>query len=123
VGRSLIGVLAAAVLLAGCGADRAPAAKVDSTVVVLDDDVIVDLGGGGYATITVGLEVRNGTDAAEAQAGLVREIVTNDLTGLDRATLLDRDRRELLKRKLARDIRKRTDIVLDTVLLTDLTVN
>jgi flagellar basal body-associated protein FliL len=122
VGRALIAALAAAALLAGCGADRAPAVKVDSTVVVLDDDVIVDLEGGGYATITVGLEVRDGTDTAEAQAGLVREVVTRDLTGLDRASLLDHERRESLKLKLARDIRKRTDIALDGVLLTDLTI-
>ena len=123
MGTPLIAALAAAVLVAGCGADRGPAPKAHSTVYVLNDDVVVDLAGGGYATITLGLEVFSGTDTAEAQTPVVREIVTNDLTGIDRAELLDAERRDFLKLKLARDIRKQTDISLDAVLLTDLTLH
>jgi hypothetical protein len=118
VGRTLIATLAAALALCGCGAtDEGP------TVYVLSKDVIVDLAGGGYATVTVGLEVQHGVDTAEAQTGLVREIVSNDLTGIDRESLRDRERRAALKVKLARDIRARTDISLDGVLLTDLTLH
>jgi flagellar basal body-associated protein FliL len=99
-----------------------PAPKVRSDVYVLHDPVLVDLAGGGYATVTVGLEVRSGIDETDAQAGIVREIVTNDLTNIDRADLLARERREALKVKLARDIRKHTDVALDGVLLTDFTL-
>ena len=83
--------------------------------------MLVDLAGGGYATLTVGLEVQ-GLDMAEAQSGIVREIVTKDLTNIDRTMLLDRRRREVLKSRVARDIRKHTDIKLDGVLLTDFTL-
>jgi hypothetical protein len=115
---------AAALLVTGCGAqERATTpGKAHGTVYVLNQDVLVDLAGGGYATITVGLDVRNGTDRAEGQTDVVREIVSNDLTGIDRDDLLDRERRELLKLKLARDIRRHTDIDLDGVLLTDFTL-
>jgi len=116
--KPLIAALAAAALLAGCGGSEVHGASV----YVLSDDVLVDLAGGGYATVTVGLEVESGTETAEAQTGVVREIVTNDLTGIDRIDLLDSERRDALKRKLARDIRKHTDIELDAVLLTDLTM-
>jgi hypothetical protein len=115
---------AAALLVTGCGAqERATTpGKAHGTVYVLNKDVLVDLAGGGYAMITVGLDVRNGTDAAEGQTDVVREIVSNDLTGIDPDDLLDRERREFLKLKLARDIRTHTDIDLDGVLLTDFTL-
>ena len=118
-------LILAALLLAGCGAQAAPTApsKVHGTVYVLNQDVLVDLAGGGYATITVGLQVEAGTDTAEAQTGIVREVLNNDLTGIDRRDLLDRARRGRLKAKLARDIRKRTDVELDGVLLTDFTLH
>ena len=67
-----------------------PKPHVNGTVYVLDEPVVVDLAGGGYATVTVGLQVASGTETAEAQTGVVREIVTNDLTDVERAELLDR---------------------------------
>jgi hypothetical protein len=100
-----------------------PASNVHSDIYVLHHPVLVDLAGGGYATVTVGLEVHGGVETADAQSGIVREIVTNDLTNIDRADLLVRERRQLLKLKLARDIRKRTDVSLDGVLLTDFTLH
>lgn len=125
MGRALIAAAAAALLLAGCGAQAAPTtrSKVHGTVYVLDQDVLVDLAGGGYATITVGLQVEAGTETAESQTGAVREVITNDLTGIDRRDLLDHERREGLKDKLTRDIRERTDVELDGVLLTDFTLH
>ena len=123
--RSLIAAATAVLLLAGCGAEPAPTvpSKVHGTVYVLNQDVLVDLAGGGYATITVGLQVDSGTDTAEAQTDVVREVLTNDLMGIRRSDLLDRERRDVLKRKLARDIRKHTDVELDGVLLTDFTLH
>jgi hypothetical protein len=115
--KPLIAALVA-LALAGCGASQADG----PSVYVLGDDVIADLAGGGYATVTVGLELKSGTATAEAQTGVVREILTKDLTGVDRNDLLISERRDFLKLKLARDIRKHTDIDLDAVLLTDLTM-
>jgi hypothetical protein len=124
MGRALIAA-AVALALAGCGAQAAPTTpgKVRGTVYILSDDVLVDLAGGGYATITVGLRVQSGTDTAESQTGVIRDVLTNDLTGIDRRELLERERRDLLKLKLARDIRKHTDVELDEVLLTDFTLH
>jgi hypothetical protein len=120
VGAIAVGVYElAAPAPAPVAAKAAP--KVDSDVYVLDEPVLVDLAGGGYATLTVGLEVQ-GLDRAEAQSGIVRDIVTKDLTNIDRTMLLDRQRREVLKSRVARDIRKHTDIELDGVLLTDFTL-
>jgi hypothetical protein len=115
--KPLIAALVA-LALAGCGASQTGG----PSVYVLDDDVIADLAGGGYVTVTVGLELNSGPDTAEAQSGVVREVVTNDLTGIGRDDLLSSERRDVLKLKLAHDIRKRTDIDLDAVLLTDLTM-
>jgi flagellar FliL protein len=98
------------------------APKVDSDVYVLSEPILVDLAGGGYATLTVGLELEGGLETAEAQTNIVRDIVTKDLTNIDRAELLVRERREILKRRVERDIRKHTDIRLDGVLLTDFTL-
>ena len=98
-----------------------PAPKVHSDIYVLSEPVLVDLAGGGYATLTVGLEVQ-GLDVAEAQSGIMREIVNKDLTNIDRTMLLDSERREVLKARVARDIREHTDIKLDGVLLTDFTI-
>lgn len=125
MGKSLIAAAVAALLVAGCGAEPASttSSKVHGTVYVLDKDVLVDLAGGGYATITVGLQVESGTDSAESQTGVVREVLTNDLMGIDRRDLLDRDRRDALKLELARDIRKHTDVKLDEVLLMDFTLH
>jgi hypothetical protein len=117
VGKPL-SLAAVALVLAGCGAQ-----KPQDAVYILSDDVIVDLAGGGYASITLGLDVANGTDTAEAQTATVREVVSNDLTGIARADLLVGARRERLKRRLARDIRARTDIQLERVLLTDFTLH
>ncbi len=99
-----------------------PAPKVDSDIYVLSEPILVDLAGGGYATLTVGLELEGGLETAEAQTNTVRDIVTKDLTNIDRAELLVRERREVLKRRVERDIRKHTDIKLDGVLLTDFTL-
>ena len=115
--KPLIAALAA-LALAGCGASEAHG----PSIYVLSDDVVADLAGGGYASVTVGLELQSGAETAETQTAIVREIVTNDLTGIGREDLLDAERRDYLKLKLARDIRKHTDIDLDAVLLTDLTM-
>jgi flagellar basal body-associated protein FliL len=125
--RSLIAaaLAALALALAGCGAatEPQPSGKVHGTVYVLNQDVLVDLAGGGFATITVGLQVESGTETAEAQTGVLREVLNTDLTGIDRRDLLDRERRESLKARLARDIRKHTDVQVDEVLLTDFTLH
>jgi hypothetical protein len=123
VGRRALSFAAAALLLAGCGGQTSSHAKQPGTVYILNHDVIVDLAGGGYASITLGLEVEAGTDTAEEQTPIVREVVSNDLTGIRRDDLLIAERRDAVKAKLARDIRRRTDIQLDRVLLVDFTLH
>jgi hypothetical protein len=84
--------------------------------------VVVDLAGGRYATVTVGVEVPPKWEQGFAESGVVRDVVTRDLTNLEPADLLVRERRDRLKLRLARDIRAQTDVQVGRVLLTDFTV-
>ena len=78
--RALVAGVAAVAVLSG-GAYRLtldepepvaakPKPHVSGTVYVLNEPVVVDLAGGGYATVTVGLQVESGTETAEAQTAL-----------------------------------------------------
>jgi flagellar basal body-associated protein FliL len=98
-----------------------PKPKVTGTIVVAKQ-VVVDLSGGRFATVTVGLEVPAKWEQAFAESGVVRDVVTRDLTSLEPDDLLVRERRDQLKLRLARDIRSQTDVQVGRVLLTDFTI-
>ena len=98
-----------------------PKHKVTGTIVVAKQ-VVVDLARGRYATVTVGLEVPPKWEQAFAESGVVRDVVTRDLTNLEPDDLLVRERRDQLKLRLARDIRARTDVDVGRVLVTDFTI-
>jgi hypothetical protein len=89
---------------------------------VMHHQVIVDLAGGRYATVTLGLQVPENSVSEIAESRLVQDLVTRDLTGVDPDDLLVRERRELLKLRLARDLRAQTDLPVARVLLTDFTI-
>jgi flagellar basal body-associated protein FliL len=98
-----------------------PKAKVDGAI-VMEKQIVVDLAGGRYARVTVGLEVSRKLEEAFAESGVVRDVITRDLTNLEPADLLVRERRDRLKLRLARDIRTQTDEQVGRVLLTDFTI-
>jgi flagellar basal body-associated protein FliL len=98
-----------------------PAPKAESTI-VMDKPTVIDLAGGRYARVTVGIEVPPKYEEAFAESDVVRDVITRDLTGLDPQELLVRERRERLKLRMARDVRAQTDVQVGRVLLTDFTI-
>ena len=121
-------VLAAAVAALLTGAYKltlgkpSPAAAHER-VAVMKHQVVVDLAGGRYAAVTLGLEVPESSDSEIAESAVVQDVVTRDLTNLDPADLLVRERRERLKVRLAHDIREQTHMPVTRVLLTDFTIH
>ena len=56
------------------------------------------------------------------EEGAVRDVITNDLTGIKAARLLSHAKREKLKGRIVKDLRAHTDIKLKAVLFSDLTI-
>jgi flagellar basal body-associated protein FliL len=124
--RKLVLAAALAALLTGVyklTVGKPSPAVAHERVAVMKHQVIVDLAGGRYAAVTLGLEVPESSDSEIAESAVVQDIVTRDLTNLDPADLLVRERRERLKARLARDIRAQTDVPVARVLLTDFTIH
>ena len=57
-----------------------------------------------------------------AQEAVVRDIITDDLTDARDNSLIDREGREKLKTKILKDLKKKTDVKVEEVLFTDVTV-
>ena len=115
--------------------------KVEGTVYVLGKEFLVNLADGHFGKLTVGLVLSpkdHSTEPAEGghgaaatppegfgamhQEAVVRDVITDALTGLPQDDLVDTEAREALKEKVARDIKKRTDVHVEDVLFTDVTV-
>jgi flagellar basal body-associated protein FliL len=113
--------------------------KVEGTVYVLGKEFLVNLADGRYAKLTVALVLAHddtstaaagGHEAATppegfgtmAQEAVVRDVITDDLTDAEDDELIDAKKREELKRHIAKDLRKHTDVKADEVLFTDVTV-
>lgn len=111
--------------------------KVDGVVYVLPRDFLVNLRGGEFAKVNVALVVEE--HATEALAGeetttppegfgpmpqeaVMRDIVTDVLTGRSARTLRSQEGRERLKRRIKRRLVNSTDVPINDVLLTDVTV-
>jgi flagellar basal body-associated protein FliL len=113
--------------------------KVDGTVYILGKEFLVNLADGRYAKLTVALVLKEG-DASTAAAGgegaptppegfgtmpqeaVVRDVITDDLTDAKDDELINPKKREELKQHVAKDIRKHTDVGVEDVLFTDVTV-
>jgi flagellar basal body-associated protein FliL len=112
--------------------------KVVGNVYILGKEFLVNLADGRFAKLTVALVLNpKDTSAAAAAAGaakvpdgfgamkqeaVVRDIVTNDLTDAKDTELIDRDGRKQLKAEVLKDLRAGTDVKVDDVLFTDVTV-
>lgn len=113
--------------------------KVHGTVYVLGKEFLVNLADGHFGKVTVGLvlapddestKAAHGEAAAKppegfgpmAQEAVVRDVVTDQLTGSDEQHLTDRAGREELKKEIKKQLKRRTDVKVDEVLLTDVTV-
>jgi flagellar FliL protein len=117
-----------------------PPAKIHGTVYVLPKEFLVNLSGGRFAKLGVGLVLseKDTSIAAAAsnkeavappegfgplpQEAAVRDIVTDTLTDRADNDLIDRAGRGRLKKRILRAIKAKTDVRAEDVLFTDVAV-
>jgi flagellar basal body-associated protein FliL len=114
--------------------------KVEGTVYMLGKEFLVNLADGRFAKLQVGLILHHDDHSAEAddghgaapkppegygtmnQEGIVRDVITDVLTDAKDSDLIEKAGREHLKEQILKDIRKYTDVKVEQVLFSDLTV-
>lgn len=114
--------------------------KIDGTVYVLPKEFLVNLADGRYAKVNVALVLDHSQPTAAASGGheaaaeppegfgtleqeaAVRDVVTDVLTGQSGDELINRRGREQVKAEILREIRARTDVRTEEVLLPDVAV-
>jgi flagellar basal body-associated protein FliL len=117
----------------------APKPKVDGTVYVLPKEFLINLSGGRFAKLSVGLVLDHTQPVVDPAAGhegakppegfgtlpqeaVIRDLVTDELTDDDADSLVSAQGREKLKSSLLRSIKKKTDVKVEEVLFTDVAV-
>lgn len=109
-------------------------AKVHGEVYVLPKEFVLNMDGGRYAKLTVGLVLEEPVEAGHGaakppegfgplpQEALVREIVTDELTGGSADELTSAKGREEHKKAILHAIEKNTDVLAEDVVFTDVAV-
>ncbi len=139
--KILIALLVPVVLFAGYTMTSAkPPAKekVKGTIYVMPQPFLLNLSDGRYAKLSVALQLAPGqsdgaaaggsSSSSESTAGtlpeepIVREIVTNTVTGQNGEVLIGARGREAIKRQILGAIQKQTDVKVEAVLIPDFTV-
>jgi flagellar basal body-associated protein FliL len=115
----------------------APKPKVAGQVYVLPKEFLINLSGGRFAKLSVGLVLdhsqaiaASGHEAAKPPEGfgtlpqeaVIRDIVTDRLTDDNANSLVSTEGREKLKSALLRSIKEKTDVKVEEVLFTDVAV-
>jgi len=121
-------------------AKKEPKPKVHGTVYMLEKEFLVNLADGRFAKLQVGLILAHddtstaaagGHGAAPAppegygpmvQEGVVRDVITDTLTDATDKELIEKKGREHLKEEILKDIKKHTDVKVEHVIFSDLTV-
>jgi flagellar basal body-associated protein FliL len=113
--------------------------KVHGSVYVLGKQFLVNLDDAKFAQLTVGLVLAHddtSTAAAEghgaakppegfgpmAQEAVVRDVITDELTGLDADELVQAEARAKVKKTIVKALKQHTDVHVEDVLFTDVTV-
>ena len=112
--------------------------KVEGNVYILGKEFLVNLQGGRFAKLSVGLVLAKdqqvvAATGAEApkppegfgpleQEAVVRDIITNDLTDAKDTDLILRKGRLKMKDEILKDLNAHTDVKVKDVLFTDVTV-
>ena len=112
--------------------------KVDGTVYILGKEFLVNLADGRFAKLTVALVLAHDDTSAVAagegaakppegfgamsQEAVVRDVITDDLTDIKDSDLISRDGRVRIKEEILKDLKKHTDVKVEDVLFTDVTV-
>jgi flagellar basal body-associated protein FliL len=144
--KKLIPVIVAVVALGGVykfvlakPAAAKPKPHVEGTVYVLGKEFLVNLADGRFAKLTVGLVLdekdtstaaAGGESAAKppegfgtmAQEAVVRDVITDDLTDAKDSDLINRPGRAKVKKEILKDLKAKTDVKVDDILFTDVTV-
>jgi flagellar basal body-associated protein FliL len=119
--------------------DAAAKPKVDGSVYILEKEFLVNLHDGRFAKLTAALVLAHddtstvpagGHEAASPPEGygamnqeaVVRAIITDDLTDVKAADVIDREGREKLQEEILKDLKKKTDVKVEEVLFPDVTV-
>jgi flagellar basal body-associated protein FliL len=112
--------------------------KIKGTIYVMPQPFLLNLSDGRYAKLSVALELAPGqsdgavagasSSASESTAGtlpeepIVREIVTNAVTGQSGEALIGAQARTAIKHQILHAIQKQTDVKVEAVLFPDFTV-
>ncbi|MEA2479078.1 MAG: hypothetical protein QOJ07_1000 [Thermoleophilaceae bacterium] len=115
--------------------------KVDGKVYVLPKEFVVNLSDGRFAKFNAALVLNEAQATAPAPAGgegaavvppegygtleqeaVVRDIITNDASGVSSDDLTKRKKRTKLKKVMLKDLLAHTDVKVEEVLLTDVAV-
>jgi flagellar basal body-associated protein FliL len=127
------------VLAKPASAEEKPKPKVHGTVYMLEKEFLVNLADGRFAKMQIGLildpddtsTVAAGGHAAASppegygamtQEGVVRDVITDTLTDAKDKDLIEKEGREHLKEEILKDLKKHTDVKVEHVLFSDLTV-
>ena len=118
--------------------EKKPEPKVAGEIYILPKEFLINLDGDRYAKLTVALVLKHGEPVAAAEGGhaaappegwgtlpqeaVIRGLVTDTLTGVDAAKLIDAEDREKLKEKLLVKFKKYSDVHVEDVLFTDVAV-
>jgi flagellar protein FliL len=118
-------------------ATAAPKPKVEGQVYVLPKEFLINLSGGRFAKLSVGLVLDESQAVASAdkeapkppegfgtlpQEAVIRDIVTDRLTDDNADSLVTEKGREKLKKQLLASMKKKTDVKVKEVLFTDVAV-
>jgi len=116
-----------------------PKPHVEGTVYMLQKEFLVNLADGRFAKMQIGLVLAHddtstvaagGHEAstppegygAMAQEGIVRDLITGVLTDAKDKELIEEYGREELKKEILKVLKKKTDVKVEEVLFSDLTV-
>jgi flagellar basal body-associated protein FliL len=110
--------------------------KVEGTVYVMPKEFLLNLAGGRYAKVTVALVLAPGQSAGGGEGAaapaegfgtleqepLVRQIVTDNLTGVPAGALTSRKQRHHFQVRIRKEVDKTTDVKVKGIVFTDLVV-
>ncbi|MBS1677687.1 MAG: flagellar basal body-associated FliL family protein [Actinobacteria bacterium] len=110
--------------------------KVDGTVYVMPKEFLLNLAGGRYAKVTVALVLAPGQSTGGGEGGaappegfgtlaqepLVRQIVTDNLTGVPAGALTTRAQRHRFQMRIRKEVDRTTDVKVNGIVFTDLVV-
>lgn len=139
--KMLLGLLVPVLLFGGYTMTKAkPVAKqkIEGTVYVMPQSFLLNLDDGRYAKLSVALQLAPGqSDGASAdgssggsengpgtlpEEAIVREIISNTVTGQNGEALIGASGRRAIKRQILHEIQQQTDVKVEAVLFPDFTV-